>query len=158
MMSRDHAWKHRPRANARSRLCGGSVAAEFALTAPLVILIAAGTADFGMLANRSAALAGAARTGAAYAMLHPLDTSGIQNSVRNGVSSGPALSFPASFPQRCECEDGAPIACAESCATVGRPGPNRAFIAISASQLFSPLVPWPGIPANVTATTEVRLQ
>jgi hypothetical protein len=32
------------------------------------------------------------------------------------------------------------------------------FIRITAYQPFSPLVPWPGIPAMLTAATEVRLQ
>jgi hypothetical protein len=111
-----------------------------------------------MLATESAELAAAARIGAEYARLYPLDTSGIQQSMQNAMSLGPTLTFPASFPQGCECNDATPITCGESCATVGRPGPNRVFLSISASQAFTPLVPWPGIPANLTATTEVRVQ
>src|SRR5262245_46000011 len=45
----------------------GSAAAEFALVAPMLLLIAAGIADFGMLATRSAALAATTRIGAEYA-------------------------------------------------------------------------------------------
>ncbi len=138
--------------------CDGSVAAEFALVAPAIILIVAGIADFGMLATKSAALAGTARIGAEYARLHPVDTTGIQNSMQNSMGFIPALTFPASFPQSCECDDATSIACTESCATAGRPGPNRVFIRVSASQAFTPLVPWPGIPATLSATTEVRLQ
>ena len=138
--------------------CDGSVATEFALLAPMILLITAGTADFGMLATKSAALAGATRIGAEYARLYPADTAGIQNSMQNSTSFIPALSFPASFPYSCECDDRTPIACTESCATVGRPGPNRVFITINASQAFTPLVPWPGIPASLTAETEIRLQ
>jgi len=138
--------------------CDGSVAAEFAIVAPMILLIAAGIADFGMLAKKSAALAGTTRIGAEYARLYPADTAGIQNSMRNSMSFSPALGFPASFPQSCECDDKASIACTESCATVGRPGPNRVFITISASQAFTPLVPWPGIPASLTAATAIRLQ
>ena len=138
--------------------CSGSVAAEFALVAPIIVLIAVGIADFGILATKSVALAGTTRIGAEYARLHPADTMGIQNSMQGCTGFVPALTFPASFPQSCECDDGASIACAESCATVGRPGPNRVFISISASQAFTPLVPWPGIPATLSAVTEVRLQ
>jgi hypothetical protein len=137
----------------------GSVAAEFALVAPTIILIAAGIADFGMLATKSAALEGATRIGAVYArLLYPSDTVCIETSMQNSMSLMPALSFPASFPYRCECDDRTSIACTESCATVGRPGPNRVFITISASQAFTPLVPWPGIPATLSATTEMRVQ
>jgi hypothetical protein len=134
------------------------VAAEFALVAPAIILIAAGIADFGMLATKSAALAGTTRIGAEYARLRPVDAAGIQNSMQSSMDFMPALAFPASFPQSCECNDGMPIACAESCAAADRPGPNRVFIRISASQAFTPLVPWPGIPTTLSATTEVRLQ
>ena len=139
-------------------LCAGSVAAEFALVAPIVILIAVGVADFGMLAARSAALVATTRIGAEFARAHPLDTSGIQTSMQSAMNFAPALSFPASFSLSCECDDGTLIACSESCATQGRASPNRVFITISASQAFSPLVPWPGIPAILTAATEVRLQ
>ena len=94
--------------------CAGSVAAEFALVAPVVILIAIGVADFGMLAARSAALAATTRIGAEFARLHPLDTNGIRNSMQGAMSFAPALTFPASFPRTCECDDTTPIACTES--------------------------------------------
>jgi TadE-like protein len=136
----------------------GSAATEFALLAPAIILIVAGISDFGMLATNSAALAATTRIGAEYARSHPTDISGIQNSMQNAMRSTPALIFPASFPQSCECDDGMSIACTESCATIGRPGPNRVFIRISATRAFTPLVPWPGIPAVLTATAEIRLQ
>jgi len=138
--------------------CGGSVAAEFALVAPAVILIAAGITDFGRLATESAGLAAATRIGAEYARLYPLDTGGIQNSIQRAITSSSAVVLPASFPRKCECDDTTQIPCGESCATIGRPGPNRVFITISANQAFTPFVPWPSIPAILTATTEVRLQ
>jgi TadE-like protein len=136
----------------------GSVAAEFALVTPMMILITAGIADFGMLATKSMGMAATTRIGAQYARVHPLDTSGIQSSMQSAMNFAPALTFPASFPLSCECRDETPIACSESCATVGRPGPNRVFIGISAAQAFTPVVPWPGIPRTLTATTKVRLQ
>jgi hypothetical protein len=147
------------RARALGRVnCEGSVAAEFAVVAPAIILIAAGIADFGMLATKSAALAGTTRIGAEYARFHPADTTGIRNSMQSSMAFIPALTFPESFPQSCECDDGMSIACADSCAAVARPGPNRVFIRIGASQAFTPLVPWPGIPATLSAATEVRLR
>jgi hypothetical protein len=147
------------RARVLERLsCDGSVAAEFALVAPTIILIAAGIADFGMLATKSVALVGTTRIGAEYARLHPVDTAGIQSFMQNSMGFVPTLAFPASFPQSCECDDGMSIACTEACAAAGRPGPNRVFIRVSASQAFTPLVPWPGIPTTLSAATEVRLQ
>jgi Flp pilus assembly protein TadG len=136
----------------------GSVAAEFALTAPIIVLLAAGIADFGMLATKCAGLAAAARIGAAYARTYPDDTRGIQHAMQSAIGFAPAVTFPASFPRSCECDDETPIICSESCATVGRPGPNRVFVRITANQPFTPLVPWPGIPAMLTGATEARLQ
>ena len=150
--------KETPPARPAHPTSAGSVAAEFALVAPLVILIAAGTADFGMLAARSAALVATTRIGAEFARAHPLDTSGIQSSMHSAMSFAPPLSFPASFTHTCECDDGTPIACSESCATLGRPSPNRMFISITASQAFTPLLPWPAVPATLTSTTQVRVQ
>ncbi len=148
----------RRRRGAGFSCCAGNVAAEFALVAPMLVLVAAGIGDFGMLAARSAVLVGTTRIGAEYARLHPADTTGIQSAMRSAMSFVPPLSFPASFPQSCECDDGTSIACSELCATAGRPSPNRLFIKITASQSFTPLVPWPGIPENLTATTEMRVR
>ena len=136
----------------------GSVAAEFALMAPIIVVIAAGIADFGMLATKSVGLVATARIGAAYARSYPDDTSGIQNAMQKAMGFAPPLIFTASFLRSCECDDETSIACSESCAAVGRPGPNRVFIRITANQPFTPLVPWPGIPAILTAAAEARLQ
>jgi len=93
-------------AKARMRLCcmttHGSVAAEFALTAPTVILLASAIVDFGMLATKSIALTAATRVGAEYARAHPDDASGTRHAIQNAISFAPALTFPASFPRSCE--------------------------------------------------------
>jgi Flp pilus assembly protein TadG len=136
----------------------GSVAVEFALLAPIIILLAAAIADFGILATKSAGLAATTRIGAEYARAYPYDTSGICQAMQSAMSFAPALSCPATFPRSCECNDETAIACNESCTTVGRPGPNRSFIRITATQSFTPLVPWPGIPGTLSAATEMRLQ
>jgi hypothetical protein len=138
--------------------CDGSAAVEFALVAPVILVITAGIVDFGLLTTKAAALAGATRIGGEYARLHPADTTGIQNAMQNSMSFSPPLTFPASFPQTCECDDRTSIPCIDSCRAGGRPGPNRVFIRITANQAASPLVPWPGIPGTLTATTEIRLQ
>ena len=88
-------------------------------------------------------------------------TTGIQNAMQNSMSFSPALSFPSSFGLTCECDDGTAITCGDnSCATASRPAPGRVFITVSASQPFTPFVPWPwgGMPATVNAGVELRLQ
>ena len=126
--------------------------------APVVILIIAAIADFGSLIRQSAALAGATRIGAEYARFHSADFPGIKDAMQHAMSFNPPLAFPAVFPQNCECDDGTAIACGASCATVGRPGPNRVFMRITAHQTAAPLVPWPGFPKSLSSTTEIRVQ
>jgi Flp pilus assembly protein TadG len=138
--------------------CDGSAAAEFALVAPIIILIAVGVADIGMITAKSAALTATTRVGSEYARLNPADTPDIQKAMQDSTAFMPALSYPPSFPESCECDDRTPIACTQSCAAAGRPGPNRVFITITATQAFIPLVPWPGLPATLTSVTKVRLQ
>ena len=128
------------------------------MTAPIILLIIAAAADFGSLIKQSAALAGATRIGAEYARFHSADLTGIKDAMQTSMSFNPPLSFPASFPQSCECDDGSAIACSESCATVDRPGPNRVFMRITANQAVVLLVPWPGLPNSLSSTTEMRLQ
>lgn len=138
--------------------CAGTVALEFAIVAPLLLVVTTVFADIGLFTSRAAALAGATRIGAEYARFHPADTAGIQNAMNSSMSFSPPLTFPASFPEACECDDRSAIACTTSCAAVGRRGPNRIFIRISANQAFAPFLPLPGLPGALTSATEIRLQ
>jgi len=64
------------------------------------------------------------------------------------------------FPITCECDDGTSITCGSSCAAASppRPGPNRIFITIAASQSFTPMIAWPGMPSAINGVAELRLQ
>ena len=124
----------------------------------MILVITVGTVDLGFLSMQMDALSGATRIGAEYGRLHPADTTGIEDAMQNSMRFNPPLTFPASFPQSCECDDRTSIACTESCVTAGRPGPNRVFLRIGAAQAVVPLLPWPGFPATLTSATEIRLQ
>jgi TadE-like protein len=138
--------------------CAGGVALEFSIVAPLILMIITAIADIGLFTTRAVALAGATRIGAEYARLHPADTVGIQNAMSSYMSFNPPLTFPSKFSETCECADQIAIACMTSCAAVGRSGPNRVFMRISAAQGFSPLLPLPGLPGTLTSAMEIRLQ
>jgi hypothetical protein len=158
-MRRKSEVRRRPRLRTLcSADCRGSVAAEFAVVAPIILLVTAAIADLGSLVRQSAALAGATRIGAEYARFHSADTTGIKDAIQNSMNFTPPLSFPASFLRSCECDDQTTIACVESCTAVGRPGPNRVFMLITASQPAAPLVSWPRLPQTLSSTTEIRLQ
>ncbi len=151
----------------------GSVAVELAFVVPIVAVIAAGIADFGALAMQGNALAGAARIGAEYArdsttcqsgintLVTPATissacTTGIQNAMSSARSYGPAFSFPG-FTLTCECDDTSVITCGNTLCTAA-PAPKRMFITVRASQSFSPMISWPGIPTTLNGSTEIRIQ
>jgi len=144
----------------------GAVLVEFALAAPILVTLVLGIADFGMMAASNAALEGATRIGAEYARDNSTcksniqDTnciSGIKTAMQSAVNA--TLTFPSSsppFPESCECDDGSSITCGTTCA-VGKT-PNRTLVTVTASQTYTPILPWPGIPTSLTASTELRIE
>jgi Flp pilus assembly protein TadG len=155
----------------------GSVAVELGLLGGLFLVpLMLGIIQYGIYFNATQALAAATRTGAEYArnsatckagiqvlQSPPVSgacTTGIQNTITNSMNypSG-ALTFPATFPLTCQCDDGTAITCGNnSCATAGRPAPNRVFITISASQTFTPFVTLWTVPSTINGVTDIRIQ
>ena len=147
----------------------GAVLVEFALAAPILVTLVLGIADFGMLAASNAALEGATRVGAEYARDNSTCQSniqatgcisGIKTAMQSAGNFSPALTYPSSsppFPESCECDDGSSITCGTTCVGAGKT-PNRTLVTVTASQTFAPILPWPGIPTSLTATTEMRVQ
>ena len=143
----------------------GAVLVEFALAAPILVTLVLGIADFGMMAASNAALEGATRIGAEYARDNSTcksniqDTnciSGIKTAMQSAGNFSPAITFPSDPSASCECDDGSSITCGTTCA-VGKT-PNRVLITVTASQTYTPILPWPGIPTSLTASTELRIQ
>ena len=144
----------------------GTALVEFALAAPILVTLVLGIADFGMLAAKNAALEGATRVGAEYARNNSTTCkdvtsasciSGIKTAMQSAVNA--TLTFPSSsppFPESCECDDGSSITCGTTCA-VGKT-PNCTLVTVTASQTYTPILPWPGIPTSLTASTELRIQ
>jgi TadE-like protein len=162
----------------------GSVAVELALTAPILVTLGVGIADLGNLFNFSQALKAATRIGAEYALGGPscqedwgsatvtsFTSSGCPAAVQNAVTSSmafvPALNAPTvSLDVFCR-SPGSPdtyvqTAPGNSCYTnppaAGSTGPNRVFITVGATQPFSAMIPWLGMPTTLTAVTTIRVQ
>jgi Flp pilus assembly protein TadG len=143
----------------------GTALVEFALAAPILVTLVLGIADFGLLAAKNAALEGATRVGAEYArdnstcqadITGASCISGIKTAMQStGIS--PALTFPSDPSPSCECDDGSSIACGTTCVGAGKT-PNRVLVTVTASQTYTPILPWPGIPTSLTASTELRIQ
>jgi Flp pilus assembly protein TadG len=156
----------------------GSAAVEFALTAPLLVMLGMGVADYGDLAATAAALAGASRAGAEVVFSNPATTPTQLNSYSPSLiptvfSTTGTLSFSVS--PTCTCIDGTVLAtCPPAvnttpCAGTLNPYTSPAtvdqrvlqYASITATQSsFAPLVGFTSFlfPGSVTATTSVRTQ
>jgi Flp pilus assembly protein TadG len=90
---------------------------EFALMAPLLMLLLAGVLDFAMLLRTATCATVAAHAGSAYGSRSPsasLDYSGMQTAALNAAPGVAGMT--ASAARVCRCTDGSSIACGGSCA------------------------------------------
>jgi Flp pilus assembly protein TadG len=167
-MRRKQQHAERPMERTRRRFLGndGTVVTEFAFAAPILVVLVMGIADLGMLAAGTAALEGATRVGAEYARNNstcrtdlggPTCIANIKTAMQSTGNFSPALTFPSDPSASCECDDGTPITCGTTCSGAGKV-PNRVLITVTASQAFTPILSWPGIPTSLTASTEMQVK
>jgi hypothetical protein len=161
-----HAKRFMPRSSRGFLGSDGTALTEFALAAPILVAVVLGIADLGLLAAKTSALEGATRVGAEYARNNATCQSdisssscitGIKNAMQSTGSFSPALTFPSDPSPSCECDDGSSITCGTTCVGAGKT-PNRVLITVQARQAYTPILPWPGIPTSLTASTEMRIQ
>ena len=161
-----HAKPSMPRTGRSFLSSDGTALVEFALAAPILVTLVLGIADFGMLAAKNAALEGATRVGAEYARNNSTTCkdvtsasciSGIKTAMQSAGNFSPAITFPSDPSASCECDDGSSITCGTTCVGAGKT-PNRVLITVTASQSYTPILPWPGLPSSVTASTEMRVE
>src|SRR5690349_4616095 len=124
----------------------GSAAVEFAITAPLLVFVALGAADYGNLTVQSASLAAYTRAGADYARSQVATGTGLPSastiqSVLN-IPSGVSVVFSATDPY-CTCADGTSV----TCPTQSSPNPCVAktdarvleYVSVTMTQSVTPL-------------------
>jgi len=91
---------------------------EFALVAPLLMLLLAGVLDFAMLLRTATCAASAARAGTEYGSRSAsaaVDYAGMEAAALN---SAPGVSgMTAAATRSCVCGDGSPVDCSGSCAS-----------------------------------------
>ena len=145
----------------------GAVAIELVAVVPVMLLILLGVADLGFLTVRSASLEAAARAGAEYARLDSQAAATIQAKVTGYASFSPAVS--ASVARTCECDDGShppsgvgPSFCFNSAndAAACASGPTHVYVAVSATQDFTPVTPLSSVifPSTLSTTVTMRVQ
>ena len=105
------------RRNLRECRRGGIATVEFALVAPLLLLLLAGVLNCAMIFRYATTAAEAARSGAQYGSQSPttsLDTAGMQSAALN---SAPGIKgMTASASRYCQCSGGTTVSCGGSCA------------------------------------------
>jgi Flp pilus assembly protein TadG len=165
------ALTNRPKRSRRDR---GSAAVEFAITAPVLIILVLGVADYGVLTYQASALAGATRAGAEVAAADPTTTA----ASLTALGLFPSGATPTVSGLVCRCIDNTVVSCPTAgsgvvpCASAnGSSGTTNPFtaasddrvlqyISVSATQSVSPVLAWAnfGFPPSLSATTTLRVQ
>jgi Flp pilus assembly protein TadG len=144
----------------------GSAMVEFAITAPLLVMLVMGGADFAIMAYNQEALEAATRAGAEYARATPSDGPNwttTKSQVTGYMSFSPAVTPSASTV--CTCVDGTTTACpGTTFCSSHQPTDTRVlqYVSVAATQNFAPLlsyVTFSGMfPSSLTAQAWTRIQ
>ena len=132
----------------------GSAALEFALTAPFLLLVLAGTMEFCRLFYTGAAVNGASRAGAQYgiqSVSNSQDLAGMEQAARNDAPGTTGLVATAS--RFCTCSNGSPVTCGTGGCT-----PKKIYVQVNTSVVFRTLAAYPGVPDNVTVRAKSILR
>lgn len=134
--------------------CHGNVVVEYALCAPILLLMMALLFDFGMAVYDSMSLKEAARAGAEYAVSHASDTAGLVQVVSNASGVSPqSLSITSN--QFCECADGSSVSCGTKCADGSA---TETYFKVSVQEPYTTLLPYPQSIAPLTLSGSAALR
>ncbi len=137
----------------------GVAAVEFALIAPMLLLLLAGVADFGMFLNTNMKLQELSHRAAEYVVQGGLATDVTANILQNDslyyVTDANQSSIKYTGATACECSNGAYVDCAGTCT-----GNDyvRSYFSATLTAVYTPIMPWPGITSGITLTGYSRLQ
>ncbi len=146
--------------NGREDGVSGVAAIEFAILAPLLIVLLVFTIDLGIGFYRKMQVQNAAQAGAQYAAVHGFNATSVSNAVLSatsflGIAASPAPS------QFCGCPSSTGVTtatCGSTCSSSGSaPG---SYVVVTAQGSYNTLFSYPGIPNafNFTGQATVRLQ
>ena len=114
----------------------GTVAVEFAVAAPVLLILLSGMVDLGLALDQSSSLSNAARAGAQYAIRFPSDTSGITQVVAKAMNADPSdLTVNANL--SCECPGGSAVACTDVCSGAS----PKSYMTVSVSMPYTSPLP-----------------
>jgi Flp pilus assembly protein TadG len=134
-------------------------AIEFAILAPLLILMLVSAVDLGFGIYRRMQVQNAAQAGASYAMLHGY----LPNSISSAVTSATALSGITASPgpsEYCGCPSTSGITSAPCSSTCPDGAVAGTYVTVSAEATYNTILPYPIVPNSYTfnAQSTVRIQ
>jgi Flp pilus assembly protein TadG len=140
----------------------GAALVEFALVAPVMLLLLLGTIDLGRGYYMGLEMANAAHAGAEYGSQNPSNTAGITAAAKQSAPNLSSLTV-ATPTWGCECSDGtsytANCATTPTCTANASRGSNVVRrIQVQTSVVYTTLVPWPGIPSQLTLSNTATLR
>jgi len=133
----------------------GAIAVELAIIIPLLMLFFVGAFDYARLTQWAMVVANASRAGAQYgaqSQSKAADVAGINARVQaeaqeiGGVDPVTA----ASTSLFCRCAETRLTNCNQACNSAGG---RSYFVEVTATKLFVPSIPYPGLPASVQLST-----
>jgi Flp pilus assembly protein TadG len=146
-----------PLPNSRHTARQGSALVEFALVAPVLLLLLAGVLDYSRALTKATAIANAARIGAQYGSAgrtQAADTAGIQAAAINSAPSFSGLTVTSV--QSCQCTGGSSVSCAGSCGSAKM----QMYVQVTVQATSSAIFGYSGLPftGNVAAQATMRAQ
>jgi Flp pilus assembly protein TadG len=125
------------------RRCRGNSILEFALSAPLLMLLAAGVLNYGMALRAAVAVSAAARAGAQYGSLSTANAADIAGMRAAALDAAPNLTGLTITPvQACRCSNGSAVSCIGSCPS----GPVALYVDVTARGTSPNLFAYSGLP------------
>lgn len=141
---------------------GGASAVEFALIAPVLLLMLMGLIDGSQYIVQSMQVRAAAQAGADFAQRHGFNPAAITAAVQGATSlpTSGANALAVSTPvQATQCLDSTGKLAAATGPTCPAGGPAGTFVAVNVQKPFTPLMAWPGLSfAQIRAQSTVRIQ
>ena len=134
----------------------GIATIEFALIAPLLLLLVAGVLDYTMLMRTAIAVADAARAGAQYGSLssaNASNTAGMQSAAINAAPDINGLTVTAV--KVCQCSDGSTVNCSGGTCTTG---PVRIYAQVTVQATCSAIFSYSQLPFTGAVVSKASMR
>jgi Flp pilus assembly protein TadG len=128
---------------------------EFALAAPLLLLLTAGVLDFSMALRTATAVADAARAGAQYGSRSTSSASDTEGMQAAALAAAPGISgMTASAVTTCQCAGGTAVSCTGSCSS----GAVEVYVQVTTRATAVTVFRYAGVPFSGAVTSRATMR